>query len=613
MGNTIAKILRDFESAPQDFGPLDPPWQEAAPTTVAYERELKDAILALSQSGRTFVDDPVSAEAVPEFDFDKHLAFASRALFHDHNIQLWLPRLVPRVVSEAVFWRNYIHKVELVRKRLRAKHCLVDLPHGQSRDSVAVSISNISTEDKSVRLNIANEPSPLQSNHYPIHPQIHQQSDQHRIEDMDFLRSSSPLSVPLSSIPSSPALSMAVTPSSVSGLFNRRAVPWADAEKVSAILDYSILHQIIRDSYTDKRSSLFGSSLFSSTMLNSMSTSASSSLHSLTPSSALTDSYNAGNGQNNISSENNHELKYMNRVSYEPSKSILLTNPSIDPQLWRAPVDSQDTMSVDAQWKVGSYSGVKILNHFPLNGAKGLPNVTGVYILFDGVTGQPVLNIDGAELSYRCMAVSTVLASSLLARRTTNVLVIGSGSLIAHILECFVQLVSDIDSVMIWSKANHRAVELAERMKRRSSILSKRTIEFKAVSDLEESIQRANVILAMSSRASGLRTDLIQTGTHICLVGGASGRSDSVDVELYRRAASIVVSSRKSISKCPSLSMGLSQSSIPPDSIRELGELLRDGMSSSTAPADVTVHRSFVTDDLDELLAAKVLSRRLGV
>eukprot|EP00742_Colponemidia_sp_Colp-10_P005100 GILJ01005448.1.p1 GENE.GILJ01005448.1~~GILJ01005448.1.p1 ORF type:complete len:605 (-),score=78.36 GILJ01005448.1:272-2086(-) len=604
MGNTIAKILRDFESAPQDFGPLDPPWQEAAPTSVAYESELKEAVLALSQSGRTFVDDPVFAEGVPEFDFDKHLAFAARALFHDHNIQLWLPRLVPRVVSEAVFWRNYIYKVELARKRLRAKHHLVDAPHGQpSSQSVAVSISNAPVQDKPIRLNIVDR-SPVQSNQYSNQPSVQQQSDYNRTDDIDYQRSSSPLSVPLSSIPSSPALSMAVTPSSVSGLFNRRAVPWADAEKVSAILDYSILYQIIRDSYTDKRSSLFGSSLFSSTMLNSMSTSASSSLHSLTPSSSLTDNYHAGNGQNN------HNL---NRVSYEPPKSILLTNPSIDPQLWRAPVDSQDTMSVDAQWKVGSYSGVKILNHFPLNGAKGLPNVTGVYILFDGVTGQPVLNIDGAELSYRCLAVSTVLASTLLARRTSNVLVIGSGSLIAHILECFVQLVSDIDSVMIWSKANHRAVELAERMKRRSSVLLKRSIDFRAVADLEDSTQRANVILAMSSRANGLRTDLIQTGTHICLVGGASGRSDSVDIELYRRAGSIVVSSRKSISKCPSLSMVLSQPSIPPESVRELGELLREGNSSSAVTSDVTVHRTFVTDDLDELLAAKVLSRRLGV
>ena len=67
-------------------------------------------------------------------------------------------------------------------------------------------------------------------------------------------------------------------------------------------------------------------------------------------------------------------------------------------------------------WREGATLGVKVVNIVPGNDARGLPAVSGVYLLFSATTGQPLALIDGAELTARRTAAASALAADYLAR-----------------------------------------------------------------------------------------------------------------------------------------------------------------------------------------------------
>ena len=59
------------------------------------------------------------------------------------------------------------------------------------------------------------------------------------------------------------------------------------------------------------------------------------------------------------------------------------------------------TMLLMPAWSAGAggHLGVKVINIFPGNAARGLPSVLGTYMLMDGDTGAPRAMIDGTRLT----------------------------------------------------------------------------------------------------------------------------------------------------------------------------------------------------------------------
>ena len=70
----------------------------------------------------------------------------------------------------------------------------------------------------------------------------------------------------------------------------------------------------------------------------------------------------------------------------------------------------QATLLLMPAWIDGMYSGVKMVNIYPGNSAKGLPTILGTYLLMDGTTGEVLAQLEGAELTAR----RTVCALSLI-------------------------------------------------------------------------------------------------------------------------------------------------------------------------------------------------------
>lgn len=76
------------------------------------------------------------------------------------------------------------------------------------------------------------------------------------------------------------------------------------------------------------------------------------------------------------------------------------------------------------------FLGVKIVNVFPDNGARGLPAVLGLYVLQSGATGEPLAAMDGTRLTHWRTAAASALAARFLARAdATRLLIVGAGAL----------------------------------------------------------------------------------------------------------------------------------------------------------------------------------------
>ncbi|KAL0275467.1 UNVERIFIED_CONTAM: hypothetical protein PYX00_003306 [Menopon gallinae] len=113
-------ILGDFNKEQESFikeqeskttDAAVPPW-----VGVPNEESLKEECLSLSLDRRNFVRAPPPGVDFP-FDYEQSYKVALVTLAEDPNLEKMRFELVPKVVSEENFWRNYFYRVSLLRQQ----------------------------------------------------------------------------------------------------------------------------------------------------------------------------------------------------------------------------------------------------------------------------------------------------------------------------------------------------------------------------------------------------------------------------------------------------------------------------------------------------------------
>ncbi|XP_071445649.1 synapse-associated protein 1 isoform X2 [Hetaerina americana] len=84
------------------------------------EEALKEQILSLSTDRRNFVRSPPAGVEF-QFDLESFMPVAQATLAQDPNLQQMRFELVPKVISEENFWRNYFYRVGLIRQSSELK------------------------------------------------------------------------------------------------------------------------------------------------------------------------------------------------------------------------------------------------------------------------------------------------------------------------------------------------------------------------------------------------------------------------------------------------------------------------------------------------------------
>lgn len=251
-------------------------------------------------------------------------------------------------------------------------------------------------------------------------------------------------------------------------------------------------------------------------------------------------------------------------------------------------------------WTVGGRLGIKTVNVFPANAARGLPALHATYALFDATTGVPLAQMDGAELTTRRTVAASALAASCLARADAQrLLVVGSGRLAQVVPEAMAS-VRPITQVQVWNHRSAGAQALAADLRAAGW-------NAHAVDDLATAVARADIVSCVTlSQQALVRGAWLQPGTHLDLVGGFTPQMREADGDCLRRA-DVWVDTAEALAKAGDLLQAVAEGAFQPEALRgTLADLCRGQVAGRSNAAQITLFKSVGTA-LEDLAAAELV------
>jgi ornithine cyclodeaminase len=239
--------------------------------------------------------------------------------------------------------------------------------------------------------------------------------------------------------------------------------------------------------------------------------------------------------------------------------------------------------------------GAKLVTLYPGNPVRGRPAIQGFIALFDPRSGAPVALVDGAEITAMRTAAASALATRLLARSAARTLgILGCGVQASSHLEA-IALVRDIEEVRVWGRSFDKAKAFAEQHARtfRGRIRPVHSGEEAAATDV--------VCAVTGAHEPVLRSEWVQPGTHINLVGAHSPTKREADTPLIARSRLFVDSIDSALQESGDILIPLQDGVIDASHIvGEIGCVLLGKVEGRQGEADVTVYKSLglVAQDL---------------
>jgi ornithine cyclodeaminase len=252
------------------------------------------------------------------------------------------------------------------------------------------------------------------------------------------------------------------------------------------------------------------------------------------------------------------------------------------------------------------FIGIKAIAIFPTNLEKGIPSLTGSYMLLSGETGIPLAVMDGGLLTRWRTAAASALAARYLARAdASRHLIVGAGALAPFFARAHAA-VRPIRDVSIWNRTAHRAEEIAAR-------LSAEGLRAGAVGDLEAAVRAADIVTGLTgSDAPWLRGAWLKPGTHVDLVGGFKpAMRESDDETLFR--SRVYVDTRHAMEEAGDLLGPLERGVIRESDVQgDLFQLCRGEVAGRGGKDEITLFKSAGTA-VEDLAAAILVWRRVGL
>lgn len=245
--------------------------------------------------------------------------------------------------------------------------------------------------------------------------------------------------------------------------------------------------------------------------------------------------------------------------------------------------------------------GVKIVNVFPGNAARGLPGIHGVYALFDASTGVPLAVLDGSELTARRTAAVAALAADFLARADARtLLVVGAGRVGSIIPEAMRAVRPALRDVTVWNRTPAAAEVLAARLRDQGFVA-------RATADLAAAVPRADIVsCATLSEAALVQGAWLAEGTHLDLIGSFAPAMREADGAAFARCR-VFVDTDDALAKSGDLLQAVAEGAWQPAALQgTLAQLCRGEAAGRRDAAERTLFKSVGTALADLAAAERV-------
>ncbi|CAN7599279.1 ornithine cyclodeaminase family protein [Variovorax paradoxus] len=258
------------------------------------------------------------------------------------------------------------------------------------------------------------------------------------------------------------------------------------------------------------------------------------------------------------------------------------------------------TVLIMPAWSDAGFLGIKTINIFPGNSARGLPGLHATYVLYDARTGVPLAMMDGNELTARRTAAASALGASFLARADARrLLVLGTGR-VARLLPAAHASVRPIDEVLVWNHRPEGAQALAAQWRAEG-------FNARAATGLEAAVRQADIVsCATLATAPLVRGEWLAPGSHLDLIGSFTPAMREADVRCFEGARTFV-DTTEALQKAGELLDAIAAGTLRADEVQgTLAALCRGECAGRTGREERTVFKA-VGSALEDLAAATLV------
>ncbi|CAN7583572.1 ornithine cyclodeaminase family protein [Variovorax paradoxus] len=258
------------------------------------------------------------------------------------------------------------------------------------------------------------------------------------------------------------------------------------------------------------------------------------------------------------------------------------------------------TVLIMPAWSDAGFLGIKTINIFPGNSARGLPGLHATYVLYDARTGVPLAMMDGNELTARRTAAASALGASFLARADARrLLVLGTGR-VARLLPAAHASVRPIDEVLVWNHRPEGAQALAAQWRAEG-------FNARAATGLEAAVRQADIVsCATLATAPLVRGEWLAPGSHLDLIGSFTPAMREADVRCFEGARTFV-DTTEALQKAGELLDAIAAGTLRADEVQgTLAALCRGECAGRAGREERTVFKA-VGSALEDLAAATLV------
>jgi len=258
------------------------------------------------------------------------------------------------------------------------------------------------------------------------------------------------------------------------------------------------------------------------------------------------------------------------------------------------------TVLIMPAWSDAGYLGIKTINIFPGNSARGLPGLHATYVLYDAHTGEPLAQLDGNEITAHRTAAASALGASYLSRKdASTLLVLGTGR-VAHLLPAAHASTRSIRRVRVWNHRPEGARALATEWRHAGW-------DAEAVEDLAAGVRTADIVsCATLATAPLVRGEWLAPGSHLDLIGSFTPAMKEAHPSCFADAR-VFVDTEEAQTKAGDLLDAFAANALTPEGIQAtLAQLCRGERPGRLLPTERTVFKA-VGSALEDLAAATLV------
>lgn len=250
--------------------------------------------------------------------------------------------------------------------------------------------------------------------------------------------------------------------------------------------------------------------------------------------------------------------------------------------------------------------GLKVLTRVMDNPEKrGLPPLTGLVLVIDSQTGQPMGLLDGLSITNMRTGAAGGLGAKTFARKDSkNAVIVGAGYQGGVQLLGLTRVLPTLGKVTIVDQFEEKAKSLVEELKPRHDGLSLKSATPEVLPDL---LAEADVLVTCTpSKSAFIHREWIRPGTHINAIGADMPGKQELDPDLVA-SARLFADSRKQVTRLGECQHAFAEGFIGEEDVTEIGHVLEGRSPGRVSDDEITIFDATGMAIQDLIVGARLL------